>query len=63
MQHIDIKALCERVGGSRPIHPSTAYRLVKRGLLPKPIRIFGSSRWIEAEVEVALAEMMEARNG
>jgi predicted DNA-binding transcriptional regulator AlpA len=58
---LDLRALRIRVGGSRPVHGSTVYRLIARGLLPKPLHIGASSRWLRQEVEAALARMMEAR--
>ncbi len=61
MQFLDIKTLCERVGGTRPVNPATIYRMVARGQLPRPARVGGSSRWVEAEVEAALQQALEAR--
>lgn len=63
MQFLDIKTLCEKVGGTRPVNPATIYRMVNRGQLPKPARVGGSSRWVEAEVTAALTAMVEARHG
>jgi predicted DNA-binding transcriptional regulator AlpA len=58
---IDIHALRQLVGGNRPLDASTIYRHVQRGILPRPIRIGGSSRWIRRECEDALRRMMEDR--
>jgi predicted DNA-binding transcriptional regulator AlpA len=59
---LDIKTVCQLVGGSRPTHPSTIYRLVRRGAWPKPIHVTpGSSRWLASECEAALAKLTEAR--
>jgi predicted DNA-binding transcriptional regulator AlpA len=44
------------------INPSTLYRQIKKGLLPPPIRIGGSSRWLRAECEACLAEMIGGRS-
>jgi predicted DNA-binding transcriptional regulator AlpA len=57
MNFIDINAARRKAGGTKPVHQSTIYRLVRRGLLPRPIRIGGSSRWIEAEFDAALAAL------
>ena len=46
MNFIDIKALCERVGGSRPVNPATIYRMIARRQLAKPCKIGGSARWL-----------------
>jgi predicted DNA-binding transcriptional regulator AlpA len=46
------------------IDPSTLYRNIKAGKLPKPIRVGrGSSRWLRTEVEGCLQSMVEARHG
>jgi predicted DNA-binding transcriptional regulator AlpA len=62
MDFLDIKACSALVGGTRPVHHSTIYRLIARRLWPKPVHIGGSSRWLRSECEAALARMMEARN-
>lgn len=63
MKFIDINALCQRIGGTRPVHKSTIYRMIARGLLPKPLHPSpGIARWAEEECEAALARGMEARN-
>jgi predicted DNA-binding transcriptional regulator AlpA len=49
------------VGGTKSIHPSTLYRLIDRGVLPEPVKIGGSSRWIEDEVDAALAALAVRR--
>jgi predicted DNA-binding transcriptional regulator AlpA len=36
---------------------STVAKLVKRGLLPGPVRMLGNVRWIWSEVEAALAAL------
>jgi predicted DNA-binding transcriptional regulator AlpA len=58
---LDRRAVCELLGGTRPINASTLYRQIKAGTFPKPIRVGGSSRWLRAECEAVLREMMEAR--
>lgn len=62
MDFLDIKACCALVGGTRPVHQSTIYRLINRRLWPKPVRVTpGSSRWLASECREALAQMAEAR--
>ena len=62
MDFLDIKACCALVGGTRPTHPSTIYRLINRRLWPKPVRVTpGSSRWLRNECEAAIARMAELR--
>jgi predicted DNA-binding transcriptional regulator AlpA len=53
---IDIKELCRLLGGSRPVHPSTAYRLIQAGKLPpanKRLR-----RWVKAPVVDAIKALI-----
>lgn len=40
---------------------STFYKRVKDGILPKPIKIGGSSRWIEEELEACILALREAQ--
>lgn len=42
------------------IGKTAVYDLVKRGELPKPVKIGGSSRWIPEEVEASI-EVMKAK--
>jgi predicted DNA-binding transcriptional regulator AlpA len=58
---LDRPAVCRFFGGSRPIDPATLYRGIRQGRYPAPIKVGGSSRWLRAECEAALALMMEAR--
>lgn len=61
---LHIKAVCQMIGGTRPTHPSTIYRLVAKGLWPKPVHVTpGSSRWLASECESALRNLIEARAG
>jgi len=43
------------------INPATLYRHIRRGLLPKPVKIGGSSRWLRSECEAALQAMVDGR--
>jgi predicted DNA-binding transcriptional regulator AlpA len=60
---LDIGAVCTFFGGSRPLSPSTIYRLVKAGRLPPPVSIGGSSRWIQTECAEARKKMVNQRTG
>jgi predicted DNA-binding transcriptional regulator AlpA len=55
---LDRRAMCAVFG----VHPSTIHRLIRRNLLPRPIKVGASSRWLRSEVEACLAQMSEARN-
>lgn len=57
LKFLNARAICGRCG----ISISTLYRLIGKGILPRPVHIGASSRWLESEVEAALAAMMEAR--
>jgi predicted DNA-binding transcriptional regulator AlpA len=47
-------------GPSKPIDPSTVYRWIKRGALPRPIKVGpGTSRWLRSECRAALAALIE----
>jgi predicted DNA-binding transcriptional regulator AlpA len=59
---LDRRAVCELLGGSRPINPSTLYRQIKAGRFPQPIKVGGSSRWLRSECEAVLRTLMEARS-
>jgi predicted DNA-binding transcriptional regulator AlpA len=48
-------------GGSKPIHPSTLYRQIRKGSIPKPVRVGGSSRWLRSECEQVLQAMVDGR--
>jgi predicted DNA-binding transcriptional regulator AlpA len=58
---LDVRAVCRMAGGSRPLSTATIYRQIGKGCLPRPVRIGGSSRWLRAEIEAALASMVEGR--
>jgi predicted DNA-binding transcriptional regulator AlpA len=56
---LDLKAVCAFFGG---IDPSTAYRNIKRGLYPKPVKVGpNTSRWLRSECEAALRAMIDGR--
>jgi predicted DNA-binding transcriptional regulator AlpA len=58
---LDRKEVCRLFGGNRPLNPSTLYRHIRKGTLPKPIRVGGSSRWLRTELEAALQAMIDGR--
>jgi predicted DNA-binding transcriptional regulator AlpA len=63
MQLMSIREVAAFFGGQRPLNPSTVYRLIRKGILPRPIKVSeGTSRWRRDEVEAALAKMTEARS-
>jgi predicted DNA-binding transcriptional regulator AlpA len=49
------------LGGTRPLNSATIYRLIKKGVLPAPIKVGASSRWLREECEAALARMVKGR--
>ena len=55
---LDRRAVCYLLGGSKPIHASTLWRLVKQGKIPQPIKISVQyRRWQRSEVEAAIDAM------
>jgi predicted DNA-binding transcriptional regulator AlpA len=59
----DIKQVAIFFGGTKPLHPATVFRLVKRGVLPAPIKIGPqTSRWIPDECRLALEAMIAKRD-
>ena len=58
---LDRNGVCRMFGGNRPINPATLYRKIRQGVLPKPVKIGGSSRWLRGECEAALQTMVEGR--
>jgi predicted DNA-binding transcriptional regulator AlpA len=55
---ISDKDVAEMIGGSR----ATVWRRVGDGVLPRPIKFGGMTRWILAEVEAAIARQIAARD-
>lgn len=55
---ISDKDVAEMIGGSR----ATVWRRVKDGVLPEPIKFGGMTRWIQSEVEAAIAKQIAARD-
>jgi predicted DNA-binding transcriptional regulator AlpA len=67
MQYLSLADLLDRVevcrffGGTRPLNPATLYRGIRKGRFPVPVKVGGSSRWLRAECESALAQMADGR--
>jgi predicted DNA-binding transcriptional regulator AlpA len=60
MQFWNIKKCRRRIGGEETeVHSSTVYRMIAKGLWPKPVHPSpGISRWIDEECEAALAKLV-----
>ena len=59
---LDRREVCRFFGGTKPLDPATLYRGIRKGRYPAPVKVGpGSSRWLRAECEAALAQMAEGR--
>jgi predicted DNA-binding transcriptional regulator AlpA len=58
---LNMREVCFLFGGSKPINPATLYRQIRKGTLPKPIHVGGSSRWLRTECEQVLQAMVDGR--
>jgi len=58
MQLLNRNEDCHFFGG---INPATLYRKIRQGVLPKPVKIGGSSRWLRSECEAVLKAMVDGR--
>jgi predicted DNA-binding transcriptional regulator AlpA len=59
---LDRGEVCRFFGGTRPLNPATLYRGIRKGRYPAPVKVGpGSSRWLRAECENALAQMVAGR--
>ena len=59
---LDRREVCHFFGGTKPLDPATLYRGIRKGRYPAPVKVGpGSSRWLRAECEAALAAMAEGR--
>ena len=56
---IAIKDLMQRMSLCR----SSVYALVRAGLLPQPIKLGFTARWVEADVEAAMVAMKSGFKG
>ena len=61
---IDIDEVCRVFGGTRPLHPATIYRGIKKGLYPAPIKVSRhASRWSREECLAAISAQAAKRGG
>ena len=58
---LDVRAVCERLGGSRPLNPATVYRAVAANMLPPPVKFGRVSRWLESEIDEVINQRAVAR--
>jgi predicted DNA-binding transcriptional regulator AlpA len=58
---LDVRAVCERLGGSRPLNPATVYRAVAANMLPPPVKFGRVSRWLESEINEVIKQRAVAR--
>ena len=59
----DVYVVGKYFGGSKPLHPATVYRGVKKGRIPPPYHPSpGVSRWVPDECRVAREAMIAERD-
>ena len=58
MSMLRLEDLIKRIGLKKP----TIYSMMKRGLLPKPIKMGRASLWVESEIEACMAQRIQDRN-
>ena len=58
---LDRREVCRFFGGNRPIDAATLYRGIRQGRYPQPVKVGGSSRWLQSECEASLQAMIEVR--
>lgn len=58
MSMLRLDELIKRLGLKKP----TIYSMMKRGLLPKPIKMGRASLWVESEIEACMAQRIQDRN-
>ena len=58
MNLLNRNEVCHFFGG---INPATLYRKIRQGILPKPVKIGSSSRWLREECEATLQQMVDGR--
>jgi prophage regulatory protein len=54
-------AVLQMLGGDKPLHISTLYRWMESGRFPRPVKVGGSVRWVKAECEAVLRDLVDAR--
>lgn len=56
-------AVLKMLGGDKPLHVSTLYRLMHADRFPRPVKLSTTcARWIRSEVEAALERMVAERD-
>lgn len=58
MSLMRLEQLMLKIGLKKP----TIYSMMKRGLLPRPIKIGRASLWVESEIDEFLATKINAKN-
>jgi predicted DNA-binding transcriptional regulator AlpA len=58
---LDLQACRGIVGGTKPVHAATIYRLIAAGRLPAPVKMGGSARWKKRPFVDAVRAMIEGR--
>ena len=58
MQLLNRTEVCRLFGG---INVATLYRHIRKGVLPKPVKVGGSSRWLLSECQEVLQGMIGRR--
>jgi predicted DNA-binding transcriptional regulator AlpA len=60
---MDVKAVCDFFGGSKPLDQSTLYRGIAADRYPRPVRVGSKTvRWLRRECEATLKDMIAARD-
>jgi predicted DNA-binding transcriptional regulator AlpA len=61
-QLLDRAEVCRYFGGTKALNASTLYRGIRQGRYPQPVKVGpGSSRWLRAECDAALAILIDGR--
>jgi hypothetical protein len=59
-EFISVEEACRRIGGDKPIHPSTYYRGVRAGIYPAPVRTAPNVARIDgARLTTAVRDLIE----
>ena len=64
LRPLDIAQLCARLGGSKPLDPSTLWRRIRRDPdFPRPFYLWdGAPRFVEEEVDAYIARKVAERD-
>lgn len=61
---MSIREVCRFFGGSRPVDPSTIYRMINRGDVPAPIKYSPQlHRWSRSDCEKARQALIDRAHG